>query len=55
MIWQNFQQKTDLKILLGALKRWTFLTIKVFIPCLRLLSISALAILFLPKQLETSL
>ncbi|MHC5610691.1 MAG: glycosyltransferase family 2 protein [Nostoc sp.] len=49
MIWQNFQQKTDLKILLGALKRWTFLTIKIFIPYLRLLIISAWAILFPPK------
>ncbi|MEH2082087.1 MAG: glycosyltransferase family 2 protein [Nostoc sp.] len=55
MIWQNFHQKTGLKILLGALKRWPFLTIKIFIPYLRLLSISAWAILFPPKQLETSL
>ncbi|MEH1891113.1 MAG: glycosyltransferase family 2 protein [Nostoc sp.] len=54
MIWQNFQQKTYWKILLGALKRWPFLTIKIFIPYLRLLSISAWAILFPPKQLETS-
>jgi abequosyltransferase len=49
MIWQNFQQKTDLKILLGALKRWHFLTIKIFIPYLRLLNMSAWAILFPPK------
>ncbi|MBE8967009.1 glycosyltransferase family 2 protein [Nostocales cyanobacterium LEGE 12452] len=55
MIWQNFHQKTDLKILLGALKRWPLLTIKIFIPYLRLLSISAWAILFPPKQLETNL
>ncbi|MEH2289979.1 glycosyltransferase family 2 protein [Nostoc sp.] len=53
MIWQSLYQKTDLKILLGALKRWPFLTIKIFIPYLRLLSISAWATLFPPKQLES--
>ncbi|MBD6616527.1 glycosyltransferase family 2 protein [Komarekiella sp. 'clone 1'] len=40
MIWQNFRQKTDWKIFLGALKRWPFLTIKIFIHYLVLLTIS---------------
>ncbi|MBW4687989.1 MAG: glycosyltransferase [Komarekiella atlantica HA4396-MV6] len=40
MIWQNFTQKTDWKILLGALKRWPLLTVKIFIHYLGLSSIS---------------
>lgn len=49
MIWQNFRQKTDWKIFLGALKRWPILTIKIFIFYLRLLTISAWIVIFPTK------
>ena len=50
MILKHWRKETNLRVVLGALRRWPIMTIKTIIPYLALVGVSALQVLFSPQS-----